>query len=189
MASTGNITLLRRLHKLYQRTGSETSFGNHLACQMALGLLFLAKGSYTLGTSNQAVAALVISLFPRFPTTSSDNQCHLQAFRHLWVLALESRCLLTKDVETREICPVPMTITVSQDALKILGISNPKLSVMTPCILPEFQMIEFIEVESERYWPLEIDFKDGQSQGLRRLLETKLLYVKRKTGHLSYKKV
>ena len=63
--------------------------GSPYNCAIALanGLLFLGGGLRTLGTSNQAVAALLIALFPRFPATSADNRCHLQAFRHLYVLA------------------------------------------------------------------------------------------------------
>jgi hypothetical protein len=41
---------------------------------MALGLLFLGGGRYTLSNSPSAVAALIISLFPKFPTHSNDNR-------------------------------------------------------------------------------------------------------------------
>jgi hypothetical protein len=46
---------------------------------MALGLLFLGGGAASLGTSNAAVAALLLALYPRLPTTPQDNRCHLQA--------------------------------------------------------------------------------------------------------------
>jgi hypothetical protein len=42
------------------------------------GFLFLGAGRRTFATSNEAVAALLISVFPRFPTSTSDNRCHLQ---------------------------------------------------------------------------------------------------------------
>ena len=54
------------------------SHGNHLAVGMALGFLFMGGGTQTFGTSNEAVAALVIALFPHFPMNSTDNRCHLQ---------------------------------------------------------------------------------------------------------------
>jgi hypothetical protein len=45
---------------------------------MALGLLFLGGGAASLGTSHGAVAALLLALYPRLPTTPQDNRCHLQ---------------------------------------------------------------------------------------------------------------
>ena len=45
---------------------------------MALGLLFLGGGAASLGTSDAAVAALLLALYPRLPTTPQDNRCHLQ---------------------------------------------------------------------------------------------------------------
>lgn len=54
------------------------SHGNHLAIGMALGFLFMGGGTQTFGTSNEAVASLIIALFPHFPISSVDNRCHLQ---------------------------------------------------------------------------------------------------------------
>lgn len=45
---------------------------------MALGFLFMGAGTLTFGTSPEAVAALVISLFPRMPASTTDHRCHLQ---------------------------------------------------------------------------------------------------------------
>jgi hypothetical protein len=45
---------------------------------MALGFLFMGGGSLTFGTSPEAVAALVIALFPALPASTMDNRCHLQ---------------------------------------------------------------------------------------------------------------
>ena len=53
-------------------------YGSHLAYHMSLGFLFLGGGRYSLGTSNMAIAALIISCFPQFPTHSNDNRYHLQ---------------------------------------------------------------------------------------------------------------
>lgn len=50
------------------------TYGSHLATHMALGLIFLGGGKYTLSNSPNAVAALIISLFPKFPTHSNDNR-------------------------------------------------------------------------------------------------------------------
>lgn len=50
-------------------------------CSLALGFLFMGAGSLTFGTSPQAAAALAISLFPRWPASTADQRCHLQARR------------------------------------------------------------------------------------------------------------
>ncbi|KAI8350725.1 hypothetical protein B0O80DRAFT_124721 [Mortierella sp. GBAus27b] len=110
MAGSGDLDLLRRLRKLHGRIKGDTSYGSHLAHHMALGLLFLGGGSYTLGTSNRCVAALLCSLYPRLPSDPTDNRAHLQAFRHLWVLAVEPRCLVTRDASTGVCCSVPVRV-------------------------------------------------------------------------------
>ena len=47
-------------------------------CSMALGFLFMGAGTLTFGTSPPEVAALVVSLFPRMPASTTDHRCHLQ---------------------------------------------------------------------------------------------------------------
>ncbi|KAG0307174.1 Anaphase-promoting complex subunit 1 [Dissophora globulifera] len=110
MAGSGRVDFLRRLRVLHRKVKGDTSYGSHLAHHMALGLLFLGGGGYTLGTSNRSVAALLCSLYPRLPNDPMDNRSHLQAFRHLWVLAVEPRCLVTRDATTGACCPVPVRI-------------------------------------------------------------------------------
>ncbi|KAF9968805.1 Anaphase-promoting complex subunit 1 [Mortierella alpina] len=110
IAGSGRVDFLRRLRKLHRRTKGDTSYGSHMAYHMALGLLFLGGGGYTLGTSNRCVGALLCSLYPRLPNDPMDNRSHLQAFRHLWVLAVEPRCLVTRDARTGACCPVPVRV-------------------------------------------------------------------------------
>ncbi|KAF9321088.1 Anaphase-promoting complex subunit 1 [Podila horticola] len=110
VAGSGRIDFMRRLRILHKRTAGDISYGSHMAYHMALGLLFVGGGGYTLGTSPSCVATLLCSLYPRFPTSPSDNRAHLQAFRHLWVLALEPRCLVTIETHTGACCSVPVRI-------------------------------------------------------------------------------
>ena len=35
-----------------------------------------------------SIAALLISIFPQFPNSPTDNKWHLQALRHFYVLAM-----------------------------------------------------------------------------------------------------
>lgn len=62
---------MRLSHTGTERCGVQVS--------MALGILFLGGGAASLGTSNAALAALLLALYPRLPTTPQDNRCHLQA--------------------------------------------------------------------------------------------------------------
>jgi hypothetical protein len=81
-----------------------------MALNMAIGLLFLGGGELTLSRSNEAIAALLISLYPRFPCATNDNQYHLQALRHLYVLAVEPRTFLAYDIDTAQ----PVTCAATQ---------------------------------------------------------------------------
>lgn len=66
------------------------------------GFLFLHGGQASLRRDNVAIGCLVISVLPRFPLRTVDNQYHLQALRHLYVLGLEWRSLKVIDVDTNE---------------------------------------------------------------------------------------
>lgn len=57
---------------------SQHNYSTHMSTSLALGFLFMAGGGSTFSTSPQATAALVISLFPRFPHSPTDHRCHLQ---------------------------------------------------------------------------------------------------------------
>lgn len=83
---------------------SHVTYGSHMAIHMAVGFLFLGAGRFTLSRSPQAIAALVCALFPKFPTHSNDNRYHLQAFRHLYVLAVEPRIFLPRDIDSGKLC-------------------------------------------------------------------------------------
>jgi len=77
MAGTGELEVLRMCRYLRSRVGPTNivvTYVSHLATHMALGLLFLGSGRYTLGTSPSAVAAMICAFFPKFPTHSNDNR-------------------------------------------------------------------------------------------------------------------
>lgn len=59
---------------------------------------------------------------------------HLQALRHLYVLAAECRVLVTVDNDSGKACSVPVCITTSHS----------KLTAMSPCIVPSWE--DIIEV-------------------------------------------
>ena len=74
MAGTGNLDVLRLTRQLHCRISGDVPYGSHMAVHMAIGLLFLGGGRYTLSTSGPAIAALLCSIYPRFPENSSDNR-------------------------------------------------------------------------------------------------------------------
>ncbi|KAF9299405.1 Anaphase-promoting complex subunit 1 [Linnemannia elongata] len=223
VAGSGRIDFLRTLRKLHKRIKGDTNYGSHMAYHMALGFLFLGGGSCTLGTTNRCVAALLCSLYPRLPLDPMDNRGHLQAFRHLWVLAVEPRCLVTREASTGAYCPVPVTVHLKptlhqtqsqpgegQHAMLDIPLSleseytglNPnvtldmartpystsKLSMMTPCLLPELSTISKIEIKGARYWPITLDFNNEKEDYAQmwRILKSGSIVVMRRIGHLSY---
>ena len=111
MAGTGDIDTLRLLRELRWRCDEDVRYGNHMALGAAIGLVFLGGGSCTLGTEPEDIAALLMAFFPRFPSHTSDNQYHLQALRHCYVLAVRNRELEAIDVDTREPVYIPMKVS------------------------------------------------------------------------------
>ena len=53
---------------------------------------------------------------------------HLQALRHLYVLAAEHRVLVTVDNDSSKTCSVPVCVKTS----------NGELTAMSPCIVPSW---------------------------------------------------
>lgn len=160
MAGTGDIPVLRRLRSLHGRDDPDTPYGSHLATHLAVGSLFLGCGTVTFGTSNMAIAALLIAFYPILPTTIMDNRAHLQAFRHFWVLATEQRCLTARDVITGQPVSVPVQIKMNQN-------SSPErvLKLTTPCLLPSMDQISTLSASGgAQYWDLELDLSRKELQ-------------------------
>ncbi|RMD41542.1 hypothetical protein DV735_g3571, partial [Chaetothyriales sp. CBS 134920] len=151
MAGSGDLIVMRRLRSLHGRTDRDTPFGSHLAAHMALGALFLGGGTLTFGTSDLAVAALCISLYPMWPNDVLDNKGHLQALRHLWVLAVEGRCLVARDESG--------TVVGGLEALVKLK-SGESIKVRAPGLLPDINMIESVVVQDENWWDVSLSFAD-----------------------------
>ena len=149
MAGTGDIPLMRYFRVLHGRSDPETHYGSHLAAHQAMGALFLGGGTHTFRRTDMAVAALLCAFYPLFPTSVLDNKCHLQAFRHLWVLAAEPRCLTVRAVDTHR--PVALQV-------RILLISGHEITKTAPCLLPELDVIARITADDVDYWPSSLDF-------------------------------
>ena len=74
-----------------------------------------------------------------------DNQYHLQALRHLYVLAVEWRSLVTVDVSTK----LSVTSHVLLSRASHQGESN---ALKTPCLLPELTSFDRILVDDPCYF-------------------------------------
>lgn len=117
MAGTGNLETFNLLKTIRWRCDDDIGYGSHMAYGAAIGLLFLGGGSCTLGRSPEDIAALLMAFFPRLPSTTSDNQHHLQALRHCYALAVERREIRAVDSETGTIVSVPVEVsTISSDS-------------------------------------------------------------------------
>lgn len=174
MAGTGDISVLRRLRALHGRDDPNVPYGSHLSAHLAVGALFLGCGTATFGTSNIAIASLLLSFYPVFPTGVMDNRAHLQAFRHFWVLASEQRCLVSHDVQTGQPTSVPVQIRLETD-----NGGRSVLHRITPCLLPPLEQISSLSTKSgPRYWDVNLDFKD---ETLREsFAQTQSLYLRRR---------
>jgi len=80
-----------------------------------LSFFFFIYMSQNAETDNLSIALLVVSLYPRFPTSMTDNQYHLQALRHMHVLAVENRCLVTVDAVNQDYANVKVQVNLVDD--------------------------------------------------------------------------
>ena len=116
MAGTCDVEAFRQLRILRKRLeGGEMHYGYNLAINMAIGFLFLGSGAYTFSRSERAIAALVIATYPILPSSPSDNRYHLQALRHFYVLAIETRLLQARDIDTGKFVKVDVAVKVRDE--------------------------------------------------------------------------
>lgn len=175
MAGTGDLQIFRRLRSLHGRTDSDTPYGSHLAAHMGIGILFLGGGSYTLGTSNLAVAALLCSFYPLFPKSILDNSAHLQAFRHLCVLAAEPRCIVPRDADTGRPVSVPIHITLRDGSER---------KATAPCLLPALDTVTTVSTTSAEHWRVVLDFASNPTH-VASFEKNQSIYVRERAAYYS----
>jgi len=146
MAGTSDINSLRYLKTMRKRV--ENDYGYNLAVHMAIGFLSLGKSQYSFGNSDFEIAALLLAIYPKFPSSPSDNRYHLQAFRHLYVLAAQKRLLITRDAESKQLVNASVTVNYSD-----IG----RVKLTTPVLLRPFSLCQGIEVTDVEYYYLNID--------------------------------
>ncbi|XP_044973473.1 anaphase-promoting complex subunit 1 isoform X1 [Hordeum vulgare subsp. vulgare] len=191
MAGSGHLQTFRLLRYLRGRSSAEgqVNYGLQMAVSLAIGFLFLGGGTHSFSTSNSAIAALLITLYPRLPTGPNDNRCHLQAFRHLYVIATEPRRVQTVDVDTGLPVYCPLEVTVAETEYY----DETNHCEVTPCLLPERSVLKSVRVCGPRYWPQLIKITPEDKPWWRSGDKTDpdpfnggVLYIKRKVGSCSY---
>lgn len=205
MAGSGDVRTLRIFRELRACVHGGVHFGHHMLLGMASGFLFLGAGRATFGRSNEAIAALLLSVFPRVPHATDDNQFHPQPLRHLYAMAVDWRCLSVHDVDSGEACHVPLEVTLRTGSGSG-GVGSPHsplttLKLVSPCLLPPVSEISRVRLCGPRYWSYELDIEGNPShaRALSRSSVTSLetargpiaslgvhLWAKRSVGHLDY---
>lgn len=171
MSGTGDLHVLRRARIMHGTVNEHSTYGLHQASHMVIGALFLGQGRYAFGSSNLAVASLICAFYPLFPKDIMDNKAHLQAFRHLWVLAAEPRALLVRDEVTKSVVNLPVNIILNDGTIR---------SLTTPALLqPSLTAISKIELVSSEYCPAALDFADEKN--VKQYRSTQTLWVRKRT--------
>ncbi|BFZ60471.1 Anaphase-promoting complex subunit 1 [Saitoella coloradoensis] len=181
MAGTGDLDVMRRLRRLHSRADEDVVYGSHMAAHMGLGILFMGGGRYSLSTSNLAIASLLAALYPIWPNAPTDNTCHLQALRHLWVLAADARCLVPRDVDTRQPTVLPVRIPVQRGDGTVEVLQR-----TAPCLLPELQTVPEVSSDSNEFWSTRLDLRDNPEH-LKNFQKSQTIFVAKKQDTLEAK--
>ena len=174
MAGTGDLSCLRSLRLLRWKV-DDVTYGTHLSLAMAIGILFLSGGSASLRRDPMSCACLLLATAPRFPIRTVDNQYHLQALRHLYVLAVETRALQIIDADLGSAVSVEIEVEL---------VSGEKLLKRAPCLLPELITVRSVRLpstSSSLYYPASMvitPLDSGSEQSISRIPHP--LYVKRR---------
>lgn len=149
MAGSGDLHVFRRLRVLHGRINKNFDYGNHMAFNMALGILFLGGSQYGFSNSNFAIAVLLVSLYPVFPNENSEHEVHLQVLRHFWALSVTPRCVVVRDVADGSPIKIPVKLTTRTGEVRNLS---------SPFLIPDLKDIALLEVETKEYFNVKIDF-------------------------------
>jgi anaphase-promoting complex subunit 1 len=162
----------------YGKLGKDVTYGTHMATSMALGFLYMGGGQYSLRNDVESVAAILCSVFPRFPSSTQDNRAHLQALRHFWVLAIEKRSLLLKDADTLQVVKGPVHVKMKSTS----NTAHETFHLTAPCLLPPLKDIDSISPYVPGYLSSTLSFSDlCQVQSL---CQSNTIFIKQKV-HVS----
>lgn len=156
MAGSGDLDCLRIFRDLRSKVDGDQLTGSHMAVGMAVGMLFLGGGKWSLKRDPLSIACLLMAILPRYPIKAMDNQYHLQALRHLYIIAIEPRVLHTIDVDTGESLSVDLELTMTDGSV---------ITAQAPGLLPELKAIKKVAVKQKqsgcmkRFYPCTLDLQ------------------------------
>jgi anaphase-promoting complex subunit 1 len=167
MAGTGDLVTLKALRQLQNRISADVHYGHHMASHMALGLLFLGGGRFTLSRQPKAVALLLCAAYPHWPSHPSDQRPHLQLLRHFWAMAVEPRCIVVREIASGQVCSLPLEVELVQPTTfdnnsSVTNITTTKWIIMTsPCLLPDLNRVKTIRLHSSvrTHFPVELSLQ------------------------------
>lgn len=170
-AGTCDVDFLRFIRYVRRRpittSFNQFVYGLHMILGMAVGVLNMGKGRYTLSQSNSATASMLIALFPRFSRYHSDNDFFMQPLRHLLNVAAVPRVIEVRDVETGQIVPLYVRIGLED---------NRELAMKTPHVLPPYDGILSIRVDDSHYFAVNLEDFPFTDEKVR-----PIIWVKRKS--------
>ncbi|OHT01327.1 hypothetical protein TRFO_07549 [Tritrichomonas foetus] len=171
-AGTCDVEFLRFI-RFVRRRAITTSFnqfvyGLHMTLGMAIGVLNIGKGRYTLSRNNAASAAILIALFPRFTRFPSDNDFFMQPLRHLLNVAAVPRVIEIRDVETNEIVPLYLRIGLKD---------GNELLIKAPHVLPPYENVTSLKIDDSRYFTVNLADFPFTDEKIR-----PIIWVKKRSG-------
>lgn len=173
MAGTADIECLkaaRIIRKLLEQK-MKMHYGFNMAVHMAVGFLSLGKGGYTFGREDLHIAALLLSVYPHFPTNPDDNRYHLQAFRHFYAMAIVPNLFHAIDIDSKESAVVNFQIYSN-------GHAEPK-KFMTPAYLQGVEKWKRVKLDNKDYFHNDFTFDKIDENSPPRMLFIKKKYDKR----------
>jgi anaphase-promoting complex subunit 1 len=91
------------------------------------------------------------ALYPVFPRDPNDNRYHLQALRHFWVMAIETRMVQVRDIDSGDYIQTNATMKFSDGRTK---------KCQTPLLIEEGATS--LELSHERYYSTTAKVKSGK---------------------------
>lgn len=152
IAGTCKVSFLRFIRYVRRRQISTNSqqfvYGFHTILSMAIGVLNMGKGRFTLGRDNSQIASILISIYPRLSRHISDNDFYLQPLRYLITTASIPRVLEIRDADTNKIVNILTSIGINDGT---------ELPLNTPHVLPPFETITFIKINNNKYYNINLE--------------------------------
>ncbi|EDQ92463.1 uncharacterized protein MONBRDRAFT_22150 [Monosiga brevicollis MX1] len=123
------------------------SYGYHMSIATAIGMLGLGGGTCVFDTDAVSIACLLMAFYPIWPSTPTSNAQHLQAMRHLHMLAVRRRVLMAFDVENQRQEHVPLKLLIKRGKDQ-----EETLEGLTPLLLPEdIKRVLSVDVLGQRF--------------------------------------